>query len=179
MKVYWDIFYAFLKIGAFTLGGGYAMIPLIEREVVDNKKWMSKPEFVDLLAIAQAVPGVLAVNMAVVVGYKVRGVKGSVATALGTTLPSFVIILAIAMFFAEFRDNPTVERIFKGIRPAVVALIAGPVITTAKAVGITRKTVAIPVVVALLIWLLSVSPIYVVAAAAAGGLMYQWITRKI
>ncbi|MDR1226942.1 MAG: chromate transporter [Prevotellaceae bacterium] len=173
MRVYWDIFYAFLKIGAFTLGGGYAMVPLIEREVVDSKKWISRHEFIDLLAIAQAVPGVLAVNMAVFAGYKVRGVKGSVVAALGATLPSFVIILAIAIFFTGFKDNPVVERIFKGIRPAVVALIAVPVITTAKAAGITYKTVVIPIVVALLIWLLSVSPVYVVAAAAAGGLIYQ------
>ncbi len=178
MKIYWDIFYAFLKIGLFTLGGGYAMIPLVEKEVVDRKKWMHKQDFLDLLAITQAMPGVVAINMAVFVGYKIRGVKGSIVTSLGAALPSFVIILLIAIFFAGFKDNPIVERVFMGIRPAVVALIAVPAITTAKAAGITYKTVLIPVGVALLIWLAHVSPIYIVAAAAAGGLIYQFCFKE-
>ena len=183
MKIYWDIFFAFLKIGAFTLGGGYAMIPLVEKEVVKRKGWMQRQEFLDLIALTQAMPGVIAINMAVFVGYKigsaelrsasVRGVPCSIAAALGAALPSFVIILLIAVFFAGFKDNPLVERIFKGIRPAVVALIAVPAITSAKAAGITYKTIAIPVVVALLIWLLHVSPVYIVAAAAAGGVIYE------
>jgi chromate transporter len=178
MKIYLDIFFTFLKIGAFTLGGGYAMIPLVEREVVNRKGWIQKQEFLDLLAVTQAMPGVLAVNMAVFVGYKIRGVKGCMATALGAVLPSFVSILLIAVFFAGFKDNPLVERIFKGIRPAVVALIAVPAITTAKAAGVTCKTVIIPVAAALLIWLLHVSPVYMVASAAAGGLIYQLCFRE-
>ena len=178
MKIYFDIFFAFLKIGAFTLGGGYAMIPLVEREVVNRKGWIQKQEFLDLLAVTQAMPGVLAVNMAVFVGYKIRGVKGCMATALGAVLPSFVIILLIAIFFAGFKDNPLVERIFKGIRPAVVALIAVPAITTAKAAGVTYRTVIIPAAAALLIWLLHVSPVYMVAGAAAGGLIYQLCFRE-
>ncbi len=183
MKIYWDIFFAFFKIGAFTLGGGYAMIPLVEKEVVERKGWMQRQEFLDLIALTQAMPGVIAINMAVFVGYKigsaelrsasVRGVPCSIAAALGAALPSFIIILLIAVFFAGFKDNLLVERIFKGIRPAVVALIAVPAITSAKAAGITYKTIAIPVVVALLIWLLHVSPVYIVAAAAAGGVIYE------
>ncbi len=173
MKLYWDIFFAFLKIGMFTLGGGYAMIPLVEKEVVDRKGWMDKKDFLDLLAITQAMPGVVAINMAVFVGYKIRGVKGCVVTTLGAALPSFVIILLIAIFFTGFKDNPIVERVFMGIRPAVVALIAVPAITTARVAGVTYKTIIIPISVALLIWLVHVSPVYIVAAAAAGGLIYQ------
>jgi chromate transporter len=119
-------------------------------------------------------PGVIAINMAVFVGYKIRGVRGCIATALGAALPSFAIILLIAIFVAGFKDNAVVERIFKGIRPAVVALIAVPAITTARAAGVTYKTIIIPIAAALLIWLLHISPVYVVAAAAAGGLIFKW-----
>jgi len=178
MNIYWTSFLTFFKIGAFTLGGGYAMLPLIEREVVERKKWIEKKDFLDLIAVSQSVPGIFAMNMAVFVGYKLKGFKGSIATALGTILPSFIIILAIAAFFLSFKDNETVEKVFKGIRPAVVALIAVPVITTAKTAGITYKTIVIPVVTALLIWLLHVSPVYIVIVAAATGVGILFFKRK-
>ena len=92
------MFISFFKIGAFTLGGGYAMIALIQKEVVDNKKWVDKEEFVDMLALAQSSPGPLAVNTSVFVGYKTAGIKGSIATTLGTVMPSFIIILLVAIF---------------------------------------------------------------------------------
>ncbi len=173
MNLYLSSFLTFFKVGAFTLGGGYAMIPLIEREVVDKKKWLNRQEFIDQIAVAQSVPGVFAVNMAIFVGYKLRGVKGSIATTLGTILPSFIIILLIALFFFSFKDNEWVIKIFKGIRPAVVALIAIPVLTTARTAGITYKTVMIPIVTALLIWLLNVSPVYIVIVAALAGVLWQ------
>lgn len=144
----------FMKIGAFTFGGGWAMISIIEREVVDKYHWLKKEEFLDLLAVAQSMPGILAVNIAVVVGDKLRGMKGSIAAAGGTILPSFLIILVIAIFLTPdlITSNPTLTAIFKGIRPVVVALIVAPVITSAKAAKIGWKTVWIPAVVALLIW---------------------------
>ncbi len=178
MNIYLSSFWTFFKVGAFTLGGGYAMIPLIEKEVVDKKQWIARNDFVDLIAVSQSVPGVLAVNMAIFVGYKLNGVKGSIVTALGTILPSFITILAIAMFFVDFKDNETVIKVFKGIRPAVVALIAVPVLTTAKTAGITYKTVAFPIVTALLIWLLHVSPVYIVIVAASAGVLYQLYKQK-
>ena len=136
MNIYLEAFGIFFKIGAFTIGGGYAMVPLIENEIVTKRNWISKDDFIDLLAIAQSAPGILAVNISIFIGYKLRGIRGSLVTALGTVLPSFVIILAIAMFFHNFKDNPIVERIFKGIRPAVVALIAAPTFSMAKSVDI-------------------------------------------
>ena len=178
MNIYWTSFLTFFKIGAFTLGGGYAMLPLIEREVVNKKKWIEKNDFLDLIAVAQSAPGIFAVNMAIFTGYKLKGLKGSIVTALGTILPSFIIILAIAMFFLGFKDNEIVEKVFKGIRPAVVALIAVPVITTAKTAGITYKTIVISVVTALLIWLLHVSPVYIVIVAAAVGVGMPFFKRK-
>lgn len=148
------LFATFFKIGAFTFGGGWAMISIIEREIVDKHRWLDKQEFLDLLAVAQAVPGILAVNISVVVGDKLRGFKGSLAAALGTIAPSFLIILAIAMFLTPetITSNPTLTAIFKGLRPAVVALIVAPVISSAKASHIGWKTCWIPAAVALLIW---------------------------
>ena len=126
------IFVSFLKIGMFTFGGGYAMLPLIERELITKRKWIEQKEFLDLLTLAQSVPGPIAVNTAVFVGYKVRGLRGAAAALLGTVTPSFVIILVIAIFFAGIRQNPVVDAAFKGMRPAVVALIIGPVLTLSR-----------------------------------------------
>ena len=117
MNIYWNSFRTLFRIGLFTIGGGYAMIPLIEADVVDKNKWVAREDFLDLMAIAQSCPGIFAVNMSIFIGYKLKGVPGSVVCALGTILPSFLIILGIALFFQQFRDNETVQRIFKGIRP--------------------------------------------------------------
>ena len=127
-NIYWESFKTFFKIGIFTLGGGYAMIPLIEEEVVNRhrwvSRWVSREEMLDLIAIAQSCPGVFAINIAIFIGYKLNKVRGAIATSLGTALPSFLIILIIAMFFHQFEDNKVVAAMFRGIRPAVVALIA-------------------------------------------------------
>ena len=121
----------------FTLGGGYAMIPIIEAEVVDKNKWIEKEEFLDLIAIAQSCPGVFAVNVSIFIGYKMRKLRGALCTCIGTALPSFLIILLIAMFFHQFQDNSVVAAAFRGIRPAVVALIAAPTFNLAKSAHIT------------------------------------------
>lgn len=171
-NLYLKLFISFFKIGAFTFGGGWAMIPLIEREVVDKQNWIKREDFVDALAIAQSLPGVLAVNISILIGNKLRGLKGCLTATLGTILPSFLIILAIAIWFVQTYDNPVVERIFKGIRPAVVALIVSPLFSTAKTARINIKTVIIPIIVALSIWLGGVSPIWFVLLGAIGGILY-------
>ena len=172
MNIYWDSFKTFFKIGIFTLGGGYAMIPLIEEEVVNKKQWVSKDEMLDLIAIAQSCPGVFAINIATFVGYKLRKTRGAIATTVGTALPSFLIILAIAIFFSQFKDNEVVAAIFRGIRPAVVALIAVPTFRMAQRAKLNLYTLWIPVVSALAIWALGVSPIYIIVIAALAG--YLW-----
>lgn len=172
MNIYIEAFSIFFKIGAFTIGGGYAMVPLIENEIVNKRNWVAKEDFIDLLAIAQSAPGVLAVNISIFIGYRLRGIRGSLVTALGTILPSFLIILAIALFFHNFKENPVVERIFKGIRPAVVALIAVPTFSMAKSAKINRYNIWIPVVSALLIWQLNFSPVWIIIAAGVGGYLY-------
>ena len=168
------LFSTFFKIGAFTLGGGYAMIPLVQREVVDRRGWIGEEEFLDLIALAQSAPGVIAVNTAVFVGYKVHGWKGVVSSVLGAILPSFLIILLIATCFTRFREYPQVEAVFKGIRPAVVALIAAPLYKMAKAAKITWKTLWVPIAALLLIWLGKVSPVIVIVAAILGGLVWTY-----
>ena len=175
----YELIKTFFKIGIFTLGGGYAMIPLIEEEVVNRHRWVSKEELLDLIAIAQSCPGVFAINIAIFVGYKLRKLRGALATAFGTALPSFLIILAIAIFFAAFKDNPVIAAMFRGIRPAVVALIAVPTFRMAQSAKIGWTNCWIPVVSALLIWLLGVSPIWVILTAAAGGFVYgRYMERK-
>ena len=172
MNIYWESFKTFFKIGIFTLGGGYAMIPLIEEEVVNRHRWVSKDEMLDLIAIAQSCPGVFAINISIFIGYKLNKVRGALATTMGTALPSFMIILAIAMFFHQFEDNHVVAAMFQGIRPAVVALIAVPTFNMGKRAKLNKFTIWIPIVSALLIWLMGVSPIWIIIAAGIGGYIY-------
>ena len=172
LAIYWNAFKIFFKIGAFTLGGGYAMISIIENEVVDKQRWIGKEEFIDLIAIAQSCPGVFAVNISIFIGYKLRKTPGALCTSLGTALPSILIILFIALFFHQFMDIAWVAAMFRGIRPAVVALIAVPTFTLAKNAKINLANCWIPIVTALLIAYLGVNPIYVLIAAATGGYLY-------
>jgi chromate transporter len=162
MHFYFQLFWSFFKIGAFTLGGGYAMIPLFQREVVDRKRWLGEQEFLELLAIAQSAPGPIALHTAIFTGYKTKGIWGSVAAGLGIALPSFIAILSIVYFLTDFKEQPGVERVFKGIRPAVVALIVAPLWKMGKSVGVSWRTIWVPTGVVLLIALAGISPVYVV-----------------
>jgi len=171
-----SLFYVFAKIGLFTLGGGYAMLPLMEQELVDKRAWLSRRDFLDTVAVAQAAPGIMAINVAILVGYKRARAWGSFWAALGVALPSFIIILLLALFFQTYQENPLINRIFKGVRPAVVALMAVPVFRLARAAGINQKTLWWPAVVAVLVWLLHVSPVYMVLAAGVYG--YWHVSRR-
>ena len=145
------------------------MIPLIEEEVVNRHRWVEKQEMLDLIAIAQSCPGVFAINIAIFIGYKLNKVRGAIATAAGTALPSFLIILAIAIFFKQFEDNRVVAAMFRGIRPAVVALIAVPTFNLGKQAKLNKLTVWIPILSALAIWMMGVSPIWIIILAGIGG----------
>ena len=173
MKVqYSTLFKTFMKIGIVTFGGGYAMIPIIESEVVDKHQWMTKEEFVDAIATTQICPGAFAINMSSLLGYKLAKTPGAIVCTLGASLPSFLIILAIAMFFHQFEDNKVIAAMFAGIRPAVVALIAVPTFSLAKSAGISLVNCWIPIFTAILIWLMGVNPIWVIIASAIGGYIY-------
>ncbi len=172
MSFYIELFLVFFRIGLFTLGGGYAMVPLIEREVVENKKWLGGTEFLDALAIAQSLPGPIAVNTSVFVGYKMRGIVGSLVGTLGTVMPSFICMLVIAVFFSHIRENPTVAAVFTGIRPAVVALIAASVWTLGSKAKLTWFTGGIALAAALAVWQVRLSPAWVVAGLAVLGCLF-------
>lgn len=184
-SIYWQLFKTFFKIGAFTFGGGWAMISIIEREIVDRHGWIKRNEFLDLLAIAQSLPGILAVNISVAVGDRLRGTRGSVCAALGTILPSFIIILGIAMFLTvdSIKENEILSAVFKGIRPAVVALIVAPVISAARSAKLTWKTSIIPVVVALMIWgripFVSNPIVYIILGGIGGYLFFDRQAKKV
>ena len=177
--MYWKLFVSFWKIGTFTIGGGYVMIPIMEREIVDKHKWLSREEFMDYLSLSQAMPGVFAVNMATCIGKRIGGVRGVVVAIAGNILMPIALILLLALSFRFFRDNVYVERAFMGLRPAVVALIAAPVFRMAKSAKVSWSNCWIPVVAALLIWLLGVSPVWVVLAAIAGGLAWGKLNVKM
>ena len=167
-----DFFLTCNKIGAFTLGGGYAMIPIIEEEVVNKRKWVEKKDFLDIVAISQSCPGALAINMSAFIGYRMKKVPGAIVTCLATALPSFLIILLIAMFFHQFKDNPVVAAIFRGIRPAVVALIAVPTFKLAKDACITLTNCWIPIGCALATYIFGISPIIIILLAGICGYVY-------
>ncbi|MCM1377461.1 MAG: chromate transporter [Clostridium sp.] len=178
-----QLFLVFVKIGVFTFGGGWAMISIIEREIVDKKGWIERSEFLDLLAVAQSLPGILAVNIATSVGDKLGGRRGSAVAAAASILPSFTIILLIAIFLTPdmIKNNHVVSSIFMGIRPAVVALIVAPVITSAKAAKLGKATFWIPILVALMITLdlgTISNPIVYIIAGGLGGFLYWKLTRS-
>ncbi|KJZ89049.1 MULTISPECIES: chromate transporter [Clostridium] len=171
MKILMDMFITFFKIGAFTLGGGYAMLPIIQKEVVEKKKWIGETEFLDMVAISQSAPGPLAVNISAFVGQKMKGLMGLITSTLGAILPSFIIIILVASVFLGIENSPVVQRVFQGIRPAVVALIAVPVISMGKTAKVNKKNFIIPLLAAVLVAVFKITPIYVILVAAAIGVI--------
>lgn len=161
MKLF-KLFMAFFKIGFFTIGGGYAMLPLIQKEVVDVNGWLSEEEFLDAIAISQSSPGAVAVNISIFIGYRLGGVVGSIVSTLGTTLPSVIIILIVAIFLYEYKDIEVVQKVFLGIRPAVVSLIASSVVVLGKALGFSIDKVILAVSSFVLIVFFDISPIYII-----------------
>lgn len=165
MRLYFDLLTTFLKIGSFTLGGGYAMLALVEQAVVRQKKWIDEDEFWKMITIVQSLPGVFAVNTALYVGYRIAGKAGAAVSFLGAVLPSLIIIGAISTCFQEFRENETVMKIFAGIRPCVVALILAPSVKMFIKSKLSWKFLPIPILVAAAVVFLKMSPVYIIMAA--------------
>ena len=152
------------------------MIPLIEREVIEKKRWIEKRDFLDMLVLAQSTPGPIAVNTAVFVGYKTAGTLGAIAATLGTVLPSFIVILLLALFFAEVRENRYVDAAFRAMRPAVVALIVAPLMGLVK--GMKWYLMAVAAAVAVAVWYFGVSPIYFIATGVAVGVVVAIVNGR-
>lgn len=174
MKRLFEIFGIFFKIGLFTIGGGYAMLPIIQKEVVESKGWMTDEEFLDAISLTNSLPGPLATNSATFVGYRVAGVPGSVAAVLGAATPSVIIILLIAMVFTNIIDYPVVQNVFNGVRPAVVALIFYAVVKLARSAKVGEYfnwLVALAGFVAIAVF--GLHPIVVVVCAAIYGIFIR------
>ena len=169
MKELFDLFWTFCKIGALTFGGGYAMLPLIQREIVENKKWSTEKEILDYYAVGQCTPGVIAVNTATFIGYKLKGIIGGIVATLGVIFPSIVIILIIATFLQNFADLAIVQSAFAGIRVAVVALIITTVVKLIKSSIKDYLGVIIAIIAFVISVFIGLSPVYVVIAAALTG----------
>ena len=171
------IFWIFAKIGAFTIGGGIPMIAAIKKELVE-RQWLTDEDFIDIITLAQTAPGLFAVNIAILTGHKLRGTKGSVVATIGSALPPFIIILLVAMFFTSYKDNEYVIKAFKGIRPAVVALIGVPMLDMLKSTRMRWWSWTIVLLSMLLVCFLSVSPIYILICVIAIAAFVSWYNNK-
>lgn len=173
-----QLFRIFFKIGVTTIGGGYAMIPMMEHEIVKRTGWLTQEEFLNILAVAQATPGIFAVDMAGHIGHKLGGLRGALIASIANVLPSFVIILILATFFQQFKELTLVQNAFRAIRPVVVALIAAPVFSMARSASLSRYTIWIPVLAAILIYFFDVSPVYIILIAGGAGWLYGYLLRR-
>ena len=178
MKELFDLFWTFCKIGALTFGGGYAMLPIIQREIVENKKWSTEKEILDYYAVGQCTPGVIAVNTATFIGYKLRGITGGIIATIGVVFPSLIIILTIASFLQNFADMAIVQSAFAGIRVAVVALIITTVIKLLKSSVKDYLGSIIAIITFIISAFIGLSPVYVVIAAGLNGFISKSIGGK-
>ncbi|MBQ8483758.1 MAG: chromate transporter [Bacteroidales bacterium] len=173
----WQIFLVFAKIGAFTIGGGIPMIAAIKSELT-KRGWLNDEDFVDIITLAQTAPGLFAVNISILTGYKLRGNKGSVVATIASCLPPFLIILLVAIFFTSFKDNEYVLRAFKGIRPVVVALIGVPMIDMIKATKMKWWSWIIVISSMTLVCFLKVSPIYILICVMVTSFAIAYYNEK-
>jgi len=178
MNIYLDLFLSFAKVGVLTFGGGYAMLPILQREVAENKKWATEEELMDYYAIGQCTPGVIAVNTATFIGRKVKGLAGSILATLGVVFPSLVIIIAIAAFVNNFADSPIVQNAFAGIRACVCVLILNAVVKLWKKAIVDKPTLLVFAIVFILSVFTNLSPVVYVILAAAAGIILKSLEAK-
>ncbi|MDA3733452.1 chromate transporter [Niameybacter massiliensis] len=171
MKELWELFVVFMRMGAFTFGGGYAMLPIIQKEIVEKRNWATNEEIMDYYAIGQMTPGIIAVNTATFIGYKLKGIIGGIVATLGMVTPSLVIITIIAAFFKNFAHYPVVQHAFGGIRLVVIALIIQTVYTMAKKTIHDKLTIALFVVGFILLIVTPISPVWIIVCSAFIGLV--------
>lgn len=179
MKQLFQIFWAFLKIGPVTFGGGYAMIPLIEREVVTKRKWIKMEEIVDLFALAESVPGAIAINSATFIGHRIGGVRGAIAAMLGVLLPTFFIVIILCVLYLTFQGNPKMEAAFVGIRASIVALIAFAAIQIGKTAIIDKTTLLLVIITVLVLFFVPIHPVFIILGGACIGVLLIKLKEKM
>ena len=175
MKTLIDLFFTFCRIGGLTFGGGYAMLPIIQKEIVEEKKWATEEEVLDYYAVGQCTPGIIAVNTATFIGYKVHGIIGAIVATLGVVFPSLIIITIIAALLKNFANYSIVQHAFSGIRVVVIALIVSAILKLAKTSIKNSTTLIIAIIAFILVAFVNLSPIYIVIAAACIGLILKFI----
>ncbi|PIC70306.1 chromate transporter [Sporosarcina sp. P16b] len=183
MKVNWkllsEIFVTFLKIGPVTFGGGYAMIPLIEREVVTKKKWVKANEVADVFAIAESVPGAIAINSATFIGYRIARTPGAIVAMAGILIPTFIIIIGLSISYLYFKDNPKMEAAFEGIRPAIVALITFAAYKIGQMAIIDKTTLITAFVTVVILYFSSLHPAIIILSGAIVGILLIKIKERL
>ena len=178
MKTLIDWFFSFCRIGGLTFGGGYAMLPMIQKEIVEEKKWATEEEVLDYYAVGQCTPGIIAVNTATFIGYKVHGIIGAIVATLGVVFPSLIIITIIAALLKNFANYSIVQHAFSGIRVVVIALIVSAILKLAKTSIKNSTTLIIAIIAFILVAFVNLSPIYIVIAAACIGLILKFIRGR-
>lgn len=178
LKTLMSIFWTFFRIGAFTFGGGYAMIPLIQRETVESKKWITDDDILEIVAIAESTPGPVAINSSTFVGYRVAGFWGAAFGTLGMVMPSFIVILAISSVLREFQDIQAVQYAFQGIRAGVLALILKALVTMYKKAKKGLFTYIVMASALILVAFVKVNVLVVILCAALAGLIYSYVSLR-
>lgn len=173
MRDYLRLFNIFFRVGAFTFGGGYAMVPIIQKEIVENNQLIDDKGFLDIIAVAQSLPGPIAVNASVFVGYKLKGILGALAALLGTVLPSLVVIIIMAIFYNKIKDVPAIKLFFQGVRPAIVALIFMSALKLSKSISKNYFNMLIIIFSFVGIGFLKFHPIFIIVLSAIAGLLYR------
>jgi len=171
-RLLWDLFLTFLRIGAFTIGGGYAMLPLIQKETVEKKQWVGEEEFAEIIGLSQTAPGAIAINSSIYLGYRVAAVPGAIFAVSGMVVPSLVIILTIAVFFEQFNTIPAVKAIFNGVRPAVMGLILAALFKIGKSVLKNLTSFIIFVAMLLIGAIFNLHPVLIILIAALAGILF-------
>lgn len=178
-KKLFQIFWTFFKIGPVTFGGGYAMIPLIEREVVEKKKWVKTEDITDVFAIAESIPGAIAINSSTFIGYRIGGIKGAIAALLGVFLPTFLIVVVLSMIFLQIQDNPKIEAAFQAIRASIVALIVYAGYMIGKTAIIDKTTLIISIGSMAILFFLHIHPVGIILFGILLGILLVNIKQRL
>jgi len=173
LALYRQLFTTFLKIGTFVFGGGYAMLPVMQKEIVNRHQWMTEEDFVDMLAVTQSAPGPVAVNASIFIGYKIMGFGGAITALIGAVLPAFTIILFIATFLSSYRDNYYLNLFFNGVRPAIVGLILGVGLKTGKKIIHSTFDFLLAISALFLLLVVDLHPFLLIVLGALAGLLYS------
>lgn len=178
-NIYLQMFQSFFKVGSMSIGGGYVMLPMIQKEVVDIREWCTEEEVIDFYTLGQSLPGMISVNTATLIGYKLRGIKGAMIATLGMILPSLIIIMIVASFFSNIKDNVYVKASFNSIRAAVVAIIGAAVVRMGKSGIQNMFSMIIAMLAFLLVYLIGISPIFIILGGIGVGIVKACLKGKI